>query len=140
MNILSKKEFETHIVVLGWVRIAYSTMFILGGAFVLALLAGFGAATRDLTAYRIMGTVGAVVGSLMLILAIPGLVAGIGLLRRASWSRVLSLVLAVFDLAAFPIGTALAAYSVFVLSQDAAVSAYGECCSVEAGRLQAATA
>lgn len=140
MNILNKKELETHITLLGWVRIAYSVMFVLGGVFILALLAGFGAATQDPVAYRIFGTVGAVVGGLMLVLAIPGLAAGIGLLNRASWSRVVSLVLAVFDLIAFPIGTALAAYTVFVLSQDAAMEVFGVCCALEDSRLQAASA
>lgn len=140
MNFLSKKQFETHLIVLGWLRIVYSIMFILGGAFVLALLAGIGAATRDAIAFQIMGTTGAVVGGLLLAIAIPGLIAGIGLLSRASWSRVLSLVLAVFDLAAFPVGTALAAYTVFVLSQDTAIEYFGECCAIESGRVQAATA
>jgi riboflavin transporter FmnP len=140
MNILNKKEFETHITLLGWLRIAYSALLILGGAFVFALLAGFGAATQDAVAYRMFGTIGALVGGLMLVLALPGLVAGIGLLSRAPRSRVLSLVLAAFDLFAFPIGTALGAYTVFVLSQDAAVVAFGECCAAEAARVQAATA
>lgn len=140
MNILSKKQFETHLLVLGWLRIAYSVLLMLGGAFVFAILAGIGLATEDAVAYRIMGTTGAAVGGLMLMLALPGLVAGIGLLSRGSWSRVVSLVLAVFDLAAFPIGTALAAYTVFVLSQDAAIEYFGECCAIESGRVQSATA
>ena len=73
-----------------------------------------------------LGTVGAAVGGLLLLVAIPGLVAGIGLLSRASWLRVLSLV--------------LAAYSVFVLSQQTAIEAFGACCSIEDGRLQATAA
>jgi hypothetical protein len=89
---------------------------------------------------RFMATTAAAIGGLMLILAVPGIVAGIGLLRRASWSRVMTLVLAAFELTLFPIGTILAAYTVFVLSQQAAINAFGACCEVEDGRVQAATA
>ena len=80
-----------------------------------------------------MTVTAAVIGGLMFVLAVPGVVAGIGLLRRASWSRVMALVLSAFELVAFPIGTLLAAYTVFVLSQQAAVDAFGACCSIEDG-------
>ena len=46
-----------------------------------------------------------------------GLAAGIGLLKRRQWARVLTLVLAVFDLMAIPIGTAFAVYAFWVLVQ-----------------------
>lgn len=140
MHILSKTEFELHVSILSWVRIAYSALLMLGGAFVGTLLIGIGAATHDAVAYQMLSTVGAAVGGLLLLVAVPGLVAGIGLLGRATWSRTLSLVLAAFDLVACPLGTVLAAYSVFVLSQDAAIEAFGACCSIEHGRLQAASA
>jgi len=68
---------------------------------------------------------------LPLFVALNGLVAGIGLLNRASWSRVLSLVLAVFDQVSFSLGTVLAVYSAFVLLQTTAIEAFGACCPVE---------
>lgn len=140
MNTLSKKDIGTHISVLAWLRIAYSALGMLGGAFVGTMLVGIGAATQDPVAYQILGTTGAVVGGLMVILAVPGLVAGIGLLGRATWSRIMALVLAAFDLVVFPIGTLLGAYTFFVLSQNAAAEAFGPCCALEASRLQAASA
>jgi hypothetical protein len=140
MDLLGRKNLDTHITVLAWLRIAYSGLLMLGGLFVGTLLTGIGAATHDEVAYQILTSAGAVVGGLMLILSVPGLVAGIGLLGRASWSRVLSLVLAVFDLAAFPLGSILAAYTVFVLSQSAAIEAFGPCCAMEQVRLQTASA
>lgn len=140
MNVLSRKAFETHLAVLAWLRIAYSGLLMLGGLFIGTLLVGFGAATNDTVAYQIFGTVGAVLGTLMLLLSVPGLVAGIGLLRRAPWSRVMALVLSAFDLIAFPLGTLLGVYTVFVLSQQAAVEAFGACCELEENRMQAAGA
>jgi hypothetical protein len=52
----------------------------------------------------------------------------------------MALVLSAFDLLAFPIGTLLAAYTVFVLSQQAAVDAFGTCCEIEENRVKAAAA
>jgi hypothetical protein len=87
-----------------------------------------------------MAVTAAILGGLMLVLSVPGIVAGIGLLRRASWSRVMALVLSAFELVLFPIGTVLATYTVFVLSQQAAINAFGACCSIEDGRVQPASA
>ena len=52
------------------------------------------------------------------LLALPGLLAGIGLLKRKSWARILSLVVGFFNLFNFPLGTALALYTFWVLLQD----------------------
>jgi hypothetical protein len=64
--------------------------------------------------------VGLFVGGLMVVLALPGLIAGIGLLRRKEWGRILAIIVGVFDLLNFPIGTLIAVYSFYVLFQDAA--------------------
>lgn len=49
---------------------------------------------------------------------LPGLLAGIGLLKRKSWARILALVVGFFSLFSFPLGTALAIYTFWVLLQD----------------------
>jgi len=140
MDMISRKDFATHLAIASWMRIAYSGLLLLSGAFIGALLLGLGAATQDSVAFEILGITGAAVGGLMLILSLPGLAAGIGLLRRLPWSRVLALVLSAFDLIIFPLGTILGAYTVFVLSQQAAIDAFGACCSIEDARVQAASA
>ncbi len=140
MDMISRKDFATHLAIAAWMRIAYSGLLLLSGAFIGALLLGLGAATQDSVAFEILGITGAAVGGLMLILSLPGLAAGIGLLRRLPWSRVLALVLSAFDLIIFPLGTILGAYTVFVLSQQAAIDAFGACCSIEDARVQAASA
>jgi hypothetical protein len=138
MNVLGKQGFQTHIAILGWLRIAYSALLMLTGAFVGTLLIGIGAATRDATANEVIGLTGAAVGGLLVILSLPGLAAGSAPAPRPG--PVMALVLSAFDLIAFPIGTVLGAYTVFVLSQQAAVEAFGTCCSIEESRLQAVSA
>jgi hypothetical protein len=140
MDVLSRKDFGTHLAVAGWLQIVNSLLGIVAGIFAAMLILGVGVVTEDPVALRILTVTAAAIGGLLFVLGVPGLVAGIGLLRRTSWSRVMALVLSVFELVAFPIGTLLAAYTIFVLSQQAAIDAFGACCSIEDGRVQAAGA
>ncbi|MGH9521892.1 MAG: zinc-ribbon domain-containing protein [Terriglobales bacterium] len=52
---------------------------------------------------------------LIFVKAVAGIVAGIGLLQRAEWSRMLAIVLACISLISMPFGTALGVYSLWVL-------------------------
>ena len=56
-----------------------------------------------------------IVAVLVLAKGITGFIAGIGLLQRAGWSRMLTLVLACISILSFPFGTALGVYSLWVL-------------------------
>ena len=138
MNVLSKKDLETHITILGWLQIVYSLLWIAAGLFLTTLILGVGTIAQDAVVFRILATTASALGGLLFVLSVPGLVAGIGLLRRASWSRIMAMVLAVFQLVAFPIGTVLAGYTAFVLSQHAAAEVFGPCCELEKNQLQPA--
>jgi hypothetical protein len=52
---------------------------------------------------------------LVLVKAAAGLVAGVGLLQRAEWSRMLAIVLGCISLISMPFGTALGIYTLWVL-------------------------
>lgn len=140
MDILSKKDFGTHLAVVGWLQIANGLFGLFLGALAATLIVGLAAIIDVERVFQTITLTAAVFGGLMVVLSIPGIVAGIGLLRRASWSRVMALVLSAFELVLFPFGTILAAYTVFVLSQQAAVDAFGACCSIEDGRVAASGA
>ncbi|MFZ5519107.1 MAG: hypothetical protein ACOY90_20915 [Candidatus Zhuqueibacterota bacterium] len=58
------------------------------------------------------------IASFLVLTAIPGIIGGIGLLKRKSWARILILIVAAIDLLDFPLGTALSVYSFWVLLQD----------------------
>lgn len=140
MDILSKKDFRTHLDVVAWPQIVNAILGIVVAAFAATLILGVGVITEDAVALRIMAVTAASIGGLLFVLGVPGLAAGIGLLRRAPWSRTMALVLSAFELVLFPIGTILALYTVLVLSQQAAIDAFGACCSIEDGRVAAAGA
>ena len=55
---------------------------------------------------------------IILFFAIPSLIAGIGLLNKASWAMVLALIVGCFKLFSFPIGTAIGIYTIWVYAED----------------------
>jgi len=140
MDILSKKELETHVTVVGWLQIVNGLLGIMWGVFFATLILGVGIAVEEAIVLRVLLVTASALGGLLFVLSVPGVIAGIGLLRRASWSRVMALVLAAFELVLFPMGTLLGGYTIFVLSQRAATDVFGACCALEETRLQTAGA
>jgi hypothetical protein len=121
---MSMKE---HVTVVAALRIGMSVLVLVAAALVFVGVVGGGLLSGDREAIRITSIVGVVVASFLTLLAVPGIVAGAGLLRHQHWARILSLVLSIFDLLAFPIGTLIAVYSIWVLVQRETEVLFG-CC------------
>ena len=74
-------------------------------------------------AVPIVGLIGSILVMVIFTLSVPGLIAGIGLLKRRPWARILTIVLSVLNLINIPFGTILGIYGLWVLlSQDTARS------------------
>jgi hypothetical protein len=58
-------------------------------------------------------------------LSVPGIVAGIGLLKRKSWGCFLAMVVSVLGMLNVPLGTLIGIYTLWVLMQDAAAEYFG---------------
>ena len=65
-----------------------------------------------------------VVGLLMLVVSIAGIIAGIGVLGKRPWGRILMLVISFFHLLRVPVGTLLGAYSIWVLLKDETIKLF----------------
>jgi hypothetical protein len=109
---------EKHVTVVGVLRIGFGILGILAAMFVFAAVVGGGLISGDQTAIRITGAVGSIVAFFLLIMSVPGIIGGIGLLKWKPWARILVLILAVLDLVNIPIGTAVGIYTIWVLMQD----------------------
>jgi lysylphosphatidylglycerol synthetase-like protein (DUF2156 family) len=134
MKQLNEQQLQTHVPIVGWLLIARSVLEMVGGLIAFALVMGtgvlltdLGPMVRDPEAVRVFPMVASLlaltptlIGALVFGLAIPGLIAGIGLLARKSWARVLGVIVSVLGLVSFPFGTLIAIYALFVLLQDAA--------------------
>ena len=57
------------------------------------------------------------VSGVFLLIGIPNLIAGVGLLRQKPWARVPAIILAVLALTSFPVGTAVGLYALWVFGQ-----------------------
>jgi hypothetical protein len=62
-----------------------------------------------------VGAIGAIIFLAVLVLSLPGLIIGIGLLQFRPWARIGGIVLSALDLFGFPFHTALGIYGLWVL-------------------------
>lgn len=113
---------DQHFKIVGVLQIALGCFAILLGLTLFGIIAGAGAISGDRQAMFITGTIGAVIGGFLLVLSLPSIIAGIGVLRRREWGRILTIVLSVFHLINIPIGTIIGAYSIWALLQPQAKS------------------
>jgi hypothetical protein len=109
---------EKHLTIVAALHIGYGIMSALIGLAVWIGLIGAGFLSADPHAIRILSFVGTLIGLFLLIVAVPEIVGGLGLLKRRPWSRILLLILAVLELIRVPLGTALGIYTIWVLIQD----------------------
>lgn len=113
---------QTHVKVLAVLFIVFSALGVLFAIGVLAIFGGtmgmVGAAAQDegaAIALPILGLTGSLFAIFLLVLSIPGLVAGFGLLAFKSWARILGIVLSAINLIHIPFGTILGVYGLWVL-------------------------
>lgn len=111
-----------HVKILGILHIVFGALGILAAIAILAIMGGIaglvGAAGHDpdsAVAVPILGGIGLVLFCLLLVLSLPGLAAGFGLLNFKPWARILTIVLSALDLFSIPFGTALGVYGFWVL-------------------------
>jgi hypothetical protein len=88
------------------------------GGFVFVVLTTIGLAIHDHEASPILGIVAVSVAVFLLLLSLPGLLAGYGLLRRRPWARILAIVVGALHLYNIPIGTALGVYTFIILADS----------------------
>jgi hypothetical protein len=111
-------EKERHIALLGILHIARGALVLLIGVMGFAFFTGVGIFADDATALGILGLIGTLAVLFMGVIALPSILAGVGLLQRREWGRLLALVVGFLSLIDFPIGTALGVYTIWALMDD----------------------
>ena len=113
---------DTHVKVLGVLFIALSALNLLGALVLILVLGGAasivgvaGEGQDAAMAIGIMGLAGTTIALFLVLVAIPGLVTGWGLVTYKPWARILGLVLSVINLLHIPLGTILGIYGFWVL-------------------------
>ena len=121
-----ERELERHVPILGWLHVAAGALFVVMGLFVFTFFTGIGVASGEAEAVRILGIIGFSIGALLVVLGVPGLAAGYGLLHRKPWARMTALVLGILNLVNIPIGTVMGVYTLWVLLDDRAADYFVE--------------
>jgi hypothetical protein len=111
MNTLSPRDLHQHVRILGWLYLLGFVLFLLVSSGV------YGYTVRSSNGGRVGEVEAMAVLCLFILLALPGMLAGYGLLQRKQWGRVLALVVGFLALASWPLGTALGLYTLWVLLQ-----------------------
>lgn len=113
---------EQHIRLLAVLFLVLGALGVLSALLVLTVLGGaagiVGMAVHDEEAWFVsplLGVLAISVFFLLLVLSIPDIIAGIGLLNGRSWARILGIVLAALHLLSIPLGTVVGAYGLWVL-------------------------
>ena len=106
---------ETHVKVAGWLWTILGALTLLGALCAVAGIAGGGLISGDQDAILATGITAAGVGGVLILSGALNLLAGIGLLKFKSWARILAIIFAILNLLAFPIGTALGIYTLWVM-------------------------
>lgn len=134
MKTFNAQQLQTHVPVVALLLIASNALNLFGALalFIVMVTVGgilgtVGISSGDPEAARILPQISGLIGILGVgfamflgLLALPGIIAGVGLLMRKSWARILGIVVGALMLFHFPIGTLIGAYTILVLAQDAA--------------------
>jgi hypothetical protein len=111
----------THVKVLAVLFIALSALGVLA-ALILMLVFGVAAGSVGVSgdpdaavALPIIGMVGSSLVIFLLVVSLPGLITGWGLLKLKPWARIVGIVLCAINLINIPLGTIVGAYGLWVL-------------------------
>jgi hypothetical protein len=112
---------DTHVKVLGALQVALGAIGLLVALLLILVFggaAGIVGASGDphaAVAIPIIGLTGTALVAFLLATSLPGVVVGVGLLRRRAWARIAGIVLSIIELMMIPFGTLIGVYGLFVL-------------------------
>jgi hypothetical protein len=111
----------SHVKILGWIHVIFGALGLVAALVVFSVfggLAGFVGMTGDSegrVAAPILVLIGGVVLMIIVVLSIPGLIGGIGLLNFKPWARIFMIILSALHILNIPIGTMLGIYGLWTL-------------------------
>ncbi len=119
-----QQQSNPHLTVVAALMLAWAGFALIIGLIVLAA-AAFGGAVGE-SQSGVDGVFGMAAGGgllvffIMLLAALPALFAGIGILQRREWGRILGIIVAVIALFNIPFGTAFGIYALIILTRPEA--------------------
>lgn len=115
-----------HVNLLGILLVVQGSVVLLGAIIVVMVMITSGLLSGDIQAFAVTGTVGMAIGAYLLLLAVPSLLAGLGLMSLKPWARLLALVVCCLALVKVPLGTALGIYGLWTLTREETAALFGD--------------
>lgn len=109
---------QQHIKILGILFIVRGVMLIMIGILTLFLSLGWGVVIDSPQIFHIFMIIVSIIAIHSFATGVPCLIAGGGILSGKRWSRILGIIVAVIELFAVPLGTALGIYALWVLTKE----------------------
>jgi hypothetical protein len=106
---------QKHITILGILFIVFSIPALLASMVIFISVVGGGILSCEAEVIAITSAVATVIAYFLILISIPGFIAGYGLLKFRPWSRILGLILGFLNLINIPFGTVLGIYAIWVL-------------------------
>ena len=115
---------KNHINLVGTLHIVFSSLGLLAAFLFSVFFKLIGNFADDMEADFILNIVGNALAVFFVIISVPGIIGGIGLLKRKQWARILIIIVSALDVLNFPFGTALGIYSIWALVQPEVVKEF----------------
>ena len=120
------RDMNKHVTIIGILFISFSCLLCVGGIVFSWVIPMAGNISGNDVAMRITSIIGDALGTVLIIMSMPGIVGGIGLLKRKYWARILILVLCFLSLLSIPFGTALGIYGIWILLKSETVEIFNQ--------------
>ena len=112
---------DKHLNILAALNIAVGVTGLIGASFVFIFVAGPGFLLfGEPGAMLLMSGFGTMLAGFITVMSLPSIVAGVGLLQRRPWARVVAPLVAALNLINIPFGTPVGIYSLWVCLQEEA--------------------
>ncbi len=122
---MEESTMKKHVTLVAALQIGFSSLSLLGSVILFFVFAFAGSFVEDVDVARAVLTfVGTILPTVLMCVALAGLIGGIGLLSYQKWARVLVMVVAALGCLSFPLGTLKGVYSLWVLMQDETVKIF----------------
>jgi hypothetical protein len=119
VSAVAQSRLQRHLHILGILWMILGSLFLIPGAALMIFGRGLHfILQRQEPMHELFPVFAYVVGGTLLILAAGGICVGLGLMQRASWARIVAIVLGILALFHPPFGTALGIYTLWVLLAD----------------------
>jgi len=117
-------DMRAHLTVVAALSIGFGALGVFIALIVLVAVTGGGFISGDPEAIAITSIVGPAVAGFLVLISLPDIIGGIGLLKRRPWARILVIIISCLDLLFIPIGTIIGIYCIWVLVHDDTVKLF----------------